>query len=163
MAGTTLDQLSALLATPEPAELGPGPRAGVRQEKELGKAMDSILAASNLPPQRQELIRSLLFLWHDHLNAAHEIAQGVATPDGSFVHGIMHRREPDYGNAAYWFRRVGNHPAYPGILKRTRALATTPPNKLVLKQLTPADEWEPFQFIQLCEQAERSGSARPGE
>ena len=28
-----------------------------------------------------------------------------------YWHGIMHRREGDFSNSHYWFRKVGNHPA----------------------------------------------------
>ncbi len=53
-----------------------------------------------------------LWLLCGDLNASHEISQAIETPDGSFWHGIMHRREGDFGNAKYWFRRVGKHPVF---------------------------------------------------
>src|SRR4029079_2010324 len=39
-----------------------------------------------------------------------------SSPEGSFWHAIMHRREPDPSNSKYWWRLVGPHPA----LKRLR-------------------------------------------
>src|SRR5205814_6094788 len=53
-----------------------------------------------------------LHLWNDSLAESHTLAQGIETPTGSYWHGIMHRREPDYSNAKYWFQRVGDHPVY---------------------------------------------------
>lgn len=38
---------------------------------------------------------------------AHEIAQDIETPTGSWIHGFLHREEGDLGNAGYWYRKAG--------------------------------------------------------
>src|SRR5262245_35001335 len=53
-----------------------------------------------------------LWLYHDFLDESHSISQDLHTVEGSYWHAIMHRREPDYWNSKYWFRRVGDHPIY---------------------------------------------------
>ena len=53
-----------------------------------------------------------LWLYHDFLDESHRISQSVHGREGSYWHGIMHRREGDYANAKYWFRRVGAHPIH---------------------------------------------------
>jgi hypothetical protein len=103
-------------------ELGPGPRTGVLPLGKLNATLDELLAGSKLTEASGELVRGLVLLWHDHLEPAHEIAQAVENPDGSFLHGILHRREPDYGNAAYWFRRAGRHKCFPEIARRSSGL-----------------------------------------
>src|ERR1051326_6331993 len=50
-----------------------------------------------------EAAMSGLYLYFSCLDEAHRIAQSVETPEGAFWHGIMHRQEPDAGNASYWF------------------------------------------------------------
>lgn len=55
-----------------------------------------------------------LWLRFDCLDESHAVSQALDTADGAFWHGIMHRREGDFGNAKYWFRRVGAHPALRG-------------------------------------------------
>jgi len=156
MSEAIFSKISILLDTPEPAELGPGPRKGVWQEAALDRELDK-LVASTLPTERQQLIRALLLLWHDHFEPAHSIAQEIADRDGSFVHGILHRREPDYGNAAYWFRRVGEHPVFSDLAERSRALLQERSQGQLSNELILADQWNAFGFINACERANRRG------
>jgi hypothetical protein len=61
-------------------------------------------------------VQAGLLLWNDQFDSAHAAAQsieGEGTPrHGDYWHAILHRREPDYGNARYWLRRVGPHPLH---------------------------------------------------
>lgn len=139
--------LARLLATPTPPELGPGPRAGVQTVAAIDRALAEWSAPTSASRRNLELVRALILLWHDHLDESHTISQSIEDGDGAFVHGIMHRREPDYGNAAYWFRRVGQHPAFPEIAARVSALINTPE----LAKLIPNGRWDPFAFIHACE------------
>ena len=82
-------------------------------------SIDAVMAAVE---GESALIQSAALLWHDHLDESHNFSQEICSADGSFLHGIMHRREPDYSNAKYWFNRVGSHPAYPEILERVTPL-----------------------------------------
>ena len=53
---------------------------------------------------------ALLALWWDgrgNWNKAHEVAQDVPGADGAWVHAYLHRKEGDFGNAAYWYRQAG--------------------------------------------------------
>ena len=119
MKSETRTELEKFLQTSTPPELGPGPRDGVQPQARLLRDLDSVLSQTGLPSRSQELIRALVLLWHDHLDSAHTIAQDIENVDGAFVHGIMHRREPDFGNGRYWFRRVGDHPSFPDIVRRS--------------------------------------------
>src|SRR5437763_62058 len=107
-----LEKLRPLMATPDLPELGPGPRASVLPMTTLNQRLDEFLRQAPSAVAAHEFVRAAVLLWHDHLDAAHQIAQDLPGPDGSFLHGIMHRREPDYGNAKYWFQRVGRHPCF---------------------------------------------------
>src|SRR5260370_29613812 len=87
----TLSQLKKLLATPEPAELGPGPRAQVVPLAELQAEIDRALEAGKLPPLAGRLIRATGLLWHDHLAAAHVVAPEIENNDGRYVPPILPR------------------------------------------------------------------------
>src|SRR6187402_3286967 len=114
-------ELKLILDTSELALLGPGRREGALTTAQL----DSLLSKA-LSPATSKAVHALFsaaaYLWHDHLDAAHSIAQEIETPDGGLLHGIMHRREPDYGNAKYWFRRVGAHPSFLSLAVRASEL-----------------------------------------
>lgn len=145
--------IQQLLVTPTPASLGPESRAGVLSEADLSAKLTPLLRETKFSPVQQELVRSLLLLWHDHLDASHDISQGIENADGSFVHAIMHRREPDYWNAKYWWRRVGAHPAFPEIAKRVTALLKQDVAGELVKQLLPGGKWDACAFVDACEAA----------
>jgi hypothetical protein len=161
MAATELRNVLALLATAELPELGPGPRAGVESETALNGKLQDILSKSKLPPLNQELIRALVLLWHDHLDAAHVISQEIETSDGSLVHGIVHRREPDYSNAKYWFRRVGKHPAFAKIAERVAARLEESKSAGRSAPFTRNGEWDACAFVDACETASARGESHP--
>jgi hypothetical protein len=52
------------------------------------------------------------------------------------------------GNAAYWFRRVGAHPVFAPLAEEARALGLR----------SPSGGWDPFAFIDLCEQHRDRGT-----
>jgi hypothetical protein len=53
-----------------------------------------------------------LYLYIDQLERSHRLSQQMEDDaTGCYWHGIMHRREGDFGNSQYWFRRAGKHPA----------------------------------------------------
>ncbi len=86
---------------------------------------------------------SAIWLLYDFLDESHTLSQAIETIEGSFWHGIMHRREGDFSNAKYWFRKVGSHPVY---------------ERLAADELV-AHDWDPFDFVDACQSALRSGGA----
>lgn len=108
---------------------------------------------------------SALWLLHGDLKTSHEISQQIETVDGSFWHGIMHRREGDFSNAKYWFRQVGAHACFSAISTATRhicvaAVGTTiPPAAQKLSM-----SWQPNLFVDYCQaimQQDPTGESSP--
>lgn len=95
---TAIDRIfSALLLADAMAVLRP---TTFRTEAVHVKAIEA-------PPE----ILAGLWLYVDDLEHSHTIAQSLDTPTGSWWHAIIHRREGDFWNSKYWYRRVGAHPA----------------------------------------------------
>jgi hypothetical protein len=128
----------------EPILAGLSPMPLVRGKKAPSAIRDAI-ARATLP----DSARAGLYLRAGFWDEAHETAQAIETPDGSYWHAIVHRQEPDSGNASYWFRRVGQHPVFPALAERAAAI-------------DPAlsGRWDPYAFIDYCERAASEGGER---
>lgn len=74
-------------------------------------------------------IQALIWLYVDELDKSHALSQGIHRPLGSLLHAVMHRREGDFSNSAYWLRQA----------KETSILA--------------AIYGDPYQFTENCQRA----------
>lgn len=55
---------------------------------------------------RKGLFDALAHLEQGDWQAAHLIVQSLDSPDGCWIHGIVHLMEGDLDNARYWYRRA---------------------------------------------------------
>jgi hypothetical protein len=98
-----------------------------------------------------------LWLYFGCLDECHEICQALATAEGSYWHAILHRQEPDAGNAGYWFRRVGRHAVYADLAELARAIVSSQPDF----GFTVGRSWDPFGFVDFCERARQATDTAP--
>jgi hypothetical protein len=128
----------AALWTGRLPELGPG------NANEPARAALSALSPAGFPTvqDREAAMGCISGLWllHDFLDESHTISQDLSGWVGSYWHGIMHRREPDEGNAKYWFRRVPANPVYEALAREFAG-------------------WDPFAFVDRCEAERGRGTA----
>lgn len=162
-ASKELMAVKGLLETGELADLGPGPRKGVEAASALNRALEESLKDSSLPASKQEALKSLVFLWHDHLEDSHVISQNLPDNDGSYAHAIMHRREPDYSNSKYWFHRTGDHPAYEQLAPKVSAFLAVRSTSDLSGRLLPGESWDPFAFVDAVEETLRTHSSEETE
>ncbi|QDT01401.1 hypothetical protein [Adhaeretor mobilis] len=92
-----------------------------------------------------------VWLLHDFLDESHNFSQTIKTPEGSFWHGIMHRREGDFSNAKYWFRNVGDHEVFADIAARVAEEVAG------AEAILAGGDWDPFSFVDACQTALRNG------
>lgn len=93
-----------------------------------------------------------LLLYLGCWDEAHRISQDLATAEGNFWHGIVHRQEPDAWNSQYWFRRVGKHPVFGSIQADSLDILERYESKDI--QLPAA--WDPITFVDFCEAARQN-------
>jgi hypothetical protein len=145
-----LPEIQPLLAPDRLMELGPGsPNLAVRPLlQELARELPK-------KAEKRDLAQACLaglWLLHNFHDESHAISQDLDTVEGSYWHGILHRREPDYGNAKYWFRRVPTHPIF-GELRKAAAALAGEAGVSTSEFLTRQKTWDPAAFVDLCEAA----------
>jgi hypothetical protein len=96
-----------------------------------------------------DAVRSGLYLYLGCWDAAHSTADSVENPNGYFWHAIVHRQEPDAGNAGYWFRKTGNHPIFSRLAAEAGGIG-----------YREGREWDPFAFVDFCESAAQKPGSR---
>jgi hypothetical protein len=97
-------------------------------------------------------VRGGLFYALDALDEAHVIFQQENDDLSAYWHGMMHRREGDFENARYWFRRAGVLPVFDQMHH-----AASEHSADMAKQAN----WDPYLFTWQCEQA-RFGANETG-
>jgi hypothetical protein len=150
-----------LVRTAEIPELGPGPRAGVAPLQPFNRSLDQLFSTLGLSAERGPRLRATALLYHDHHDAAHDLVQDMQDADGALIHAILHRREPDYWNAKYWFRRSEDHAIYRAVTKAAVPLAAAPDERRQLEALTLAGTLDPFAFVDACEAVARQPETDP--
>lgn len=120
------------------APLGPG-----KPHEEMRAAIEAALTAipRSGDANMAAACRAGLWLAFDFLDESHSISQDLGTAEGSYWHALMHRREPDYWNSKYWWRRVGKHPIFAELATAAAELGY-PGRK---------DGWDPEAFVDACE------------
>ncbi len=125
----------------------------------LHELLEVVDPAAELPqvtsPADARAILAGLYQVNDYSDESHRISQSLEGEGrhaaADYWHAIMHRREPDYSNSKYWFRRVGTHPVF-ARLARHAAVATGVDSQ-VLARVVSGERWDPFAFVDLCREA----------
>ncbi len=143
--------------------LGPALIQQAPARPRLKTALEEPAVAKLLPgasrPARLALAAGLLQI-HDFWDSSHEAAQAADDLGergfSAYWHGIAHRREPDAGNAAYWFRRVGRHAVSGPLAQAARPILERHGDNRWTARLVGGDAWNSQAMIDLCT------GARPG-
>ncbi len=115
-----------------------GPLGGGALTKLRAMTTDDLFQSEKIVSRHDaRCVHAGLYLYLSALDESHSISQTIPTASGSLWHGIMHRQEPDYPNAKYWFRRAADHPVLSDLERCTGFV------------------WDPFEFVDRCEAAER--------
>ena len=138
--------LSALLARIPLAPLGPG--SPMEEMRSALEAEDGTLFGHVSGTDASRTCRAGLWLAFGFLDESHAISQELPTPEGSYWHALMHRREPDGANAKYWFRKVGTHPIFAELAR----------DAAELRYLGMGMVWDAFAFVDHCNEFRDTGT-----
>jgi hypothetical protein len=104
-----------------------------------------------------EVAYSALLLLCGDWEGSHDLTNDDESPEGCYLHAIIHRIEPNPANSSYWLRQMGKHPLFPAVRECARQILVQRP--VVGWQLK--SEWDPYLLNVWCEQArEAPGSEK---
>jgi len=122
------------------------------------KRLPENLLETDRPDSTTEIFSGLLLI-HAFLDPSHECSQSIegmgADGNGDYWHGIMHRREPDFGNAKYWFRRVGDHPCFVKLAETAHQLVQRYNDKELQEavQILTSSGWDSIAAVDFFQKA----------
>lgn len=149
-------KISELLSEDRLCELGPG-----KQNSQVLPQLDQLQPDDIVPHVQDYDMASCcvagLWLWHDFLDRSHDYSQEIHSSSGSYWHAIMHRREPDYSNSKYWYRRAGEHEIFSSLHEYVNELASEESDS-EFQNLAASASWDPYAFVDLCASVARGRS-----
>src|SRR5438046_2656465 len=86
-----------------PALVNPSENADISREiSQFSTSLEQLFP----PGHPRDCLRAALWLLADNLHESHTICQNIPTIYGSAWHALLHRREADFSNSKYWWRRA---------------------------------------------------------
>jgi hypothetical protein len=166
MAPVDLVAALAAAALGDDSSLGPALVQQKPKHPKLARALAEPAVAAMFPsvahPSRLALAAGLLQV-HDFWDASHDAAQQAddrgERATSAYWHGIIHRREPDASNAAYWFRRVGRHALFAPLAQEARPIFEQEGLAAVAERLMPQGVWNANGMTDLCTTAQAGSAA----
>ncbi len=140
-----LEEIFGRWASAMPALVGPAPDGPLRAQ--VPRWMERVDALTpRASAETRGCLHAALHVLADDLAAAHTLCQDIPTPQGSAWHAVVHRREGDFWNSNYWWRRASG----------LSWSSTTPAG--VLAPPTPSPH-QPSRFVDRVEQFHRGAAA----
>jgi len=154
--------VAGLLARAPVAPLDAGPPPSAEQAAQLRDLDEAAFFAGRpvIHTEAAQACKAALLLRFGLLTDAHAIVQEQDAAFSAYWHAILHRREADYPNARYWFRRVGAHPIDAPLAARAVTLARARKGLGPAAWMADASHWSAIAFVDSIEAALR-GEVEP--
>lgn len=160
-ASPRIDAFWSCLKTMEPPDLGQESRTGTRSVAWVKAEVAALGVDLGLGVETVERLRAAALLYHDHHNEAHDLVQDMTDREGALIHALVHRREPDFWNAKYWFRRVGDHPIYRSLGEQLVGLKGHASAQAVARSMNLTGTVDPLALTDACESVMRKDAGDP--